>query len=138
MKAACYAELLRQAGEELGATPVAYCSRKVTVRAMGLLRAAGQVQFDEVEKKVVGHRMTIDDYAENHSQICQEQLQLKQTIERQAQAVKRLESRKTSVRPGSGIDPALEIASVRPDSSKLIYDKFCSLVKKGDFDWEKT
>lgn len=42
-----YKTLLKQAEDELGVTPGAYCSGKVALRAMELLRAAGQQEFNE-------------------------------------------------------------------------------------------
>ena len=47
MEAEGYKTLLKQAEDELGATPGAYCSRKVAVRAMELLREEGKKQSDE-------------------------------------------------------------------------------------------
>jgi len=85
MEAADYKTLLTQAEEELGKTPGAYCSRKVAVRAMELLQVAGQRQYEE---DVVG----VVNQVKLRDKIIAEQ---KATIERQAEAIKRLESEKT-------------------------------------------
>ena len=85
MEAEDYKTLLRQAEDELGATPGAYCSRKVAVRAMELLRAAGELEFDEADKK----------WAEVGQQAVNNLKAYVQTIERQAQAIRRLEEEKT-------------------------------------------
>jgi len=89
-----YKTLLKQSEDELGATPGAYCSRKVALWAMELLRAAGQVEVDQKEAQYkVG--------AENGYRQWQEQ---KVIIERQAQAIQRLEEEKMRGRqPGAGL-----------------------------------
>lgn len=42
-----YKALLKHAEDELVATPGAYCSRKAALRALELLRAAGQQESNE-------------------------------------------------------------------------------------------
>ena len=85
MEAEDYKTLLKQAEDELGATPGAYCSRKVALRALELLREAGQKEFDEADKK----------WAEVGQQAVNNLKAYVQTIERQAQAIRRLEEEKT-------------------------------------------
>jgi hypothetical protein len=87
MEAEVYKTLLKQAEDELGATPGAYCSHKAALRALELLRAAGQQEFSEVDGRITKHRKTIDQYANR----CAEQARV---IERQAQAIQRLEAEK--------------------------------------------
>ena len=87
MEAEDYKTLLKQAEDELGATPGAYCSRKAALRAMELLREAGQQEFSKVDERITEHRKTIDQYANR----CAEQGRI---IERQAQAIRRLEEEK--------------------------------------------
>ena len=85
MEAEDYKTLLKQAEEELGATPGAYCSRKVALRALELLREAGQKEFVEFLAKA--------DVAVTKAQ--QHTKQMQDTIESQAQAIRRLEEEKT-------------------------------------------
>ena len=85
MEAEDYKTLLRQAEEELGATPGAYCSRKVALRALELLREIGQKEFVEFLAKA--------DVAVTKAQ--QNTKQMQDTIESQAQAIRRLEEEKT-------------------------------------------
>lgn len=82
-----YKALLKQAEDELVATLGAYCSRKAALRALELLRAAGQQEFSEVDKRITEHRKTIDQYINR----CAEQARI---IEQQAQAIRRLEEEK--------------------------------------------
>lgn len=85
MEADDYKTLLKQAEEELGKTPGAYCSRKVAVRAMELLQAHNQAQLDELEEK---KKTAAEAYQIGKNSY-------EQTIQRQAEAIKRLEAEKT-------------------------------------------
>ena len=86
--------MLKQVEEELGATPGAYCSRKVALRALELLRAEGKKQSDEDIVGLISQIRLRDQTTDTH----------KQTIERQAQAIKRLEEESTrNIRLGSEI-----------------------------------
>ncbi|GAC1603551.1 MAG: hypothetical protein NVS3B25_32320 [Hymenobacter sp.] len=98
-----YKTLLRQAEEELGHTPGAYCSRKAALRAMELLRAAGQVEFDEAEKKLRT--------SESIAKAERATIQAKQlTIERLTRTIMELQEEKTRDKLGSGIEPKPDIS----------------------------
>lgn len=101
MEAEDYKTLLKQAEDELGTTPGAYCSRKVAVRAMELLRDAGQQQFDDMEAKWRATGQEAIDAMKNSEKI----------IDAQAQAIKNLQEDK-SVRLGSGIDSPAKLVWV--------------------------
>lgn len=99
-----YKTLLAQAEEETSRTPGAYCSRRAAIRAIELLRETRQVEFNELEKKHV-ERLRLEKV---------QRQDLEQTIERQAQAIKRLEEEKTKgvrlgASIGSGIDSKPEL-----------------------------
>jgi len=98
MEAEDYKTLLRQAEDELGTTPGAYCSRKVAVRAMELLREEGKRQYDEDMFGLIRQIQLRDkDTAAD-----------KQVIQRQAQAIQELQN-KSPVRLGSGLDPPAKL-----------------------------
>lgn len=113
MEAEDYKTLLKQAEDELGKTPGAYCSRKAALRAMELLRAAGQV---EVDQKAAEYKAG----AENNYRQWQEQ---KAIIERQAQAIRRLEAEKMrGVRLGSEIPT--DDRTLAKSKGRAAYDTF--------------
>lgn len=94
MEAEVYKTLLKQAAEELGATPGAYCSRKTALRALELLRAEGKKQSDEDIVGLISQIRLRDQATDPH----------KQTIEHRAQAIKRLEEKSTrNIRLGSEV-----------------------------------
>ena len=89
-----YKTLFEQVEDEVGATPGAYCSRKAALRALELLRAEGKKQSDEDIVGLISQIRLRDQTTDTH----------KQTIERQAQAIKRLEEESTrNIRLGSEI-----------------------------------
>ena len=47
MEAEVYKTLPKQAEDELGVTPGAYCSRRAALRALEPLRTEGKKQYDE-------------------------------------------------------------------------------------------
>lgn len=111
MEAADYTELLRQAEEELGRTPGAYCSRKVAVRAMELLKEYGQKQYEEDVVGVVNQvKMREKDIAD-----------LNQTIKRQAEAIQRLEAEKTR---------RIAVASPTKESAEREFSRVQELVRR--------
>lgn len=99
MEAEVYKTLLQQVEDELGATPGAYCSRKVAVRAMELLRTEGKKQSDEDIVGLISQIRLRDQATDTH----------KQTIEYQTQAIKRLKAEKTRGTLGPQHEPRMGV-----------------------------
>ncbi|WP_216726099.1 hypothetical protein [Hymenobacter siberiensis] len=96
-----FKDLLTAAEKEVGSTPGAYCSRKAAIKAMQLLLVPGQAQFTEMEKKLAHDNKLLDEFSAKMRQASE-------TIQRQAEAIKRLEAEKTQqqINERAGIKPA--------------------------------
>ena len=126
MEAEVYKTLLKQAEDELGATPGAYCSRKAALRAMELLREAGELEFDEADKK----------WAEVGRQAIDSLKTYIQTIERQAQAIRRLEEEKMRGRQsGAGLRQVTPKRRSWDEMEREINEKKRKALMRNSFMW---
>ena len=111
-----FKDLLTAAEKEVGSTPGAYCSRKAAIRAMQLLLVPGQAQFTEMEKKLAHDNKMLDEFSAKMKEASA-------TIQRQAEAIKRLETEKTQLMVAQGLAPKPEsrglLEKLRGSSSGL-------------------